>query len=760
MDNPIPTDLPGEAPSPAGASTAPTRVKVVVETRPGTRLEVEVEARAPDGRLVERHTLLLGGGEGAAPALPAARGWPLWARSVAARLRQLARLAAWQDALVWAALVVYALTRLIGLDAFPIYFFTDEAVQTVLAADFVRDGLKNYDQEFLPAQFENGAQYNLGTSVYLQVIPYLIFGKSIWVTRGTAALATLAAAFSVYAIARKVFRLRHAWLPVLVLSVTPTWFLHSRTAFETALATTFYALFLYFYLMYRCQNPRYLYGAVTMAALTFYTYNPARMVIVVSAVLLLAVDAPYHWRQRERLAGALGLAVLLALPYLRFLVNHPAETGWQMRLLGSYWIDPDLTTAEKIGMYVTKYLKGLNPLYWYLPHAQDLPRHTMRGYGHLGLLLAPLGLLGVGRAVYCIRQAEYRALLAAVLAAPAGAAMVEIGVTRALTLVIPMALLTALALAWVVEWAAARRKFSPARGMGAVFALLVVWNFGMLADGLRNGPTWYTDYGLAGMQYGARQLFGEVRRYLQANPGVKLIVSPSWANGTDVVARFFFNDPLPFTMGNADGYYSEERPLDDQTVFILTAEEYAVIPRAKFAEVRVEQTMSYPDGRPAFYFVRLKYAPNIHEILAAEAAERLKPLEETLLLDGVEVRVRYSRLDMGKINEALDGNAGTLVRTDRINPLLLELTFSDRRRVRQARLMVGGAPGRVVVQVWEEEGGQPVTAAQDLAQQPNPRYAMLDLGRELLAKQVRIELFSTMDGPDAHVHLWDVYLEP
>ena len=43
------------------------------------------------------------------------------------------------------ALLIYALTRFIQLEDFPIYFFTDEAVQTILASVFVRDGLHGYD---------------------------------------------------------------------------------------------------------------------------------------------------------------------------------------------------------------------------------------------------------------------------------------------------------------------------------------------------------------------------------------------------------------------------------------------------------------------------------------------------------------------------------------------------------------------------------------------------------------------------------------
>ena len=81
------------------------------------------------------------------------------------------------------SLLVYLLTRLIALPDFPIYFFTDEAVQTVLAADLIRDGLHGWEGEFLPAYFKNGNYYNLSASVYLQVLPYLLFGKSVFVTR-------------------------------------------------------------------------------------------------------------------------------------------------------------------------------------------------------------------------------------------------------------------------------------------------------------------------------------------------------------------------------------------------------------------------------------------------------------------------------------------------------------------------------------------------------------------------------------------------
>jgi hypothetical protein len=58
----------------------------------------------------------------------------------------------WTDGSAWSvldkrlfflSLAVFAATRLIGIEDFPIYFFTDEAANTVLAADFLHNGLRD-----------------------------------------------------------------------------------------------------------------------------------------------------------------------------------------------------------------------------------------------------------------------------------------------------------------------------------------------------------------------------------------------------------------------------------------------------------------------------------------------------------------------------------------------------------------------------------------------------------------------------------------
>ncbi len=665
----------------------------------------------------------------------------------------------WFSWLLPLSFLMYIATRLVALDAFPIYFFTDEAVQTVLASDLLRDHLFSYDHEFLPTFFKNGAQYNLGLSVYWQMLPTLLLGKSIWVTRGAAALATGIAALSVALLLKHIFRSLSPWMGVLFLSITPAWFLHSRTAFETSLAVSFYALFLYFYLMYRCHNPKYLFAAVLAAALTFYAYTPARVVIAVTLFLLLLSDFRYHLRHKWIGISSLALGIILTLPFLRFLLAHAAENAWSMRLLGSYWV-MDLPLLTKLGMYAQKYLAGLNPLYWYFPNGVDLARHVMLGYGHLLTLTLPLGALGVALALWRIKCPEWRALLCAILAAPTGAAMVEVGITRVLFMVIPLAFLTALALEEIICYVCSRWKNLPQKAiLAGCFLLLCAVNVGMLADALIHAPTWYADYSLTGMQYGARQLFAAVADTLRDDPRIHLIVSPTWANGTDVLARFFFDDPLPYQLGTAQEYYRKVGNLTPQTQFVMTPEEFAAIPRQKFAEIRVVKTLLYPNGRPGFLFVQLQYKQDIAAIIAAERAAHEQLVEDTVQIDGQPVRMLHSRADIGKPQDVFDGSLTTLFRTDALNPLKIQLIFPSPRRIHQVSLQIGGVPTAVRVQGWDADNRPLFDLRQSAGEAINPRLLTVNLGGEYPVETLWLEVRNVRDNEEGNVHLWEVTLK-
>ncbi|HVN54032.1 MAG TPA: glycosyltransferase family 39 protein [Anaerolineaceae bacterium] len=739
----------------------PSRVDLSFTFPEGARLHVTVETLNEAGKSLGRHEYLFTPVDGQAPALhplAAPAGGPgrvltraqEWARSRAITLDAV---------LLGAAVLLYLLTRLVGLADFPIYFFTDEAIQTVQAADLVARQFFGPIHEFLPTFFVNGGQYNLDVSVYLQVIPYLLFGKSVWVTRGVAVLASVFGALCLGLILRDIFKIRHGgWSGLLLLSIAPAWFLHSRTAFETTLGVSFYAAFLYFYLRYRTISPRSLYPALLLGGLAFYSYSPIQVVVVTTGLFLLFSDLGYHRLNLGVARGGLGILGLLALPYLRFLIEHPQANLDHLRILDSYWVQP-LPLAEKLGMYFSRYIAALNPAYWYLPNEVDLPRHLMKGYGHILWIMFPFTLLGLALALRNIRFSPHRAVLFALLAAPTGTALSEIGITRLLVFLVPATLLAGLGLA-AAGWWLEKRSVSYPLTAGITFTILALINVGMLSDALRSGPTWYSDYGLGGMQWGARQVFSLAQEALEKSPESQVIVSPTWANGTDEVARFFLPDDTPITLGTIDGYMLDRKPLDQRTLFVMTPNEYQnMLSSGKFAEIHVEQILNYPDGKPGFYFVRLQYSPNFDAMLEAEKEERRRLLTEQVTIGGEQIQVQYSRLDMGEIGSLFDGNPETLCRTLEANPMVVDLAFPRPRQLHAMEVVVGGGPTQATVRVSTPGGGQPLEFIQKVGQATIKRNLVLEFGGELLVTGLHLEILNVNDGEPAHVHAWEITLQ-
>ncbi len=743
-------------------------------------------------------------------------------------------LAAW---LFIGAVGVYLITRLIGLDRYPVYFFTDEAIQTQSIVDLIKLDYRDTEGVFLPTYFANGEYRNLSLSVYLQWLPLLLFGKSAIVTRTTSVLITLIAAISVGVILRDFFKIKYWWTATLFLSITPSWFLHSRTAFETAEFTAFYAGTLCAYLFYRYKSPRYLYPTLFLGGLAFYTYNPGQLIVPVTALALLISDWRYHWQHRMTALRGLALLLVIALPYIRFRINDPDAAYAHLHLLSSYLTDLQLPLSQKISLYFSEYLVGIRPWYWYQFNDRDLARHQMSTYGNIMMFTLPLAIIGLAYVLKHIRQPAPRAVLISFLAAPVAAALVQTGITRALIFVIPAAMLTALGLDQILKWLenplrqitelsaasgltlkraivsviillagiwaaylstesidrnsvlalaiilalevsgileslakrfqqqAPPQQQSPLQMLMPflVFAILATLNIRLLNDALRNGPLWSDDYGMGGLQYGAFQIYDVIDEYMQENAETHVVLSPNWANGADVLTRFFMGDLPSLSLGSIEGYVVQPYPLDDNTLFVMTPAEYAMASvNDRFTNVRVERVVPYPDGNPGFYFVRLRYVDNIDEIFAAEKAERQALQEAVVVMDGEEVQIRHTYLETSDQSAAIalvfDGDPYTLAKTFENNPFVIEMTFPSIRTINGFSIIIGSAKAQVTLTGYSEPGAVPVTyvfEGQGSLKQPELSF---DLPKSIQAQILRVEMFDTVSLSPTQIHIWEIKL--
>jgi hypothetical protein len=307
-------------------------------------------------------------------------------------------------------------------------------------------------------------------------------------------------------------------------------------------------------------------------------------------------------------------------------------------------------------------------------------------------------------------------------------------------------------------WVGRRKLFQAVVSMG-LFILLSAVNFALLRDSLVNGPTWYQDYGIGGMQYGAQQAFEMAKDYLQRHPQTEIIFSPTWANGTDVLARFFLADPLPLQLGSIQGHIDRPLPLNDDMLFIVTPKEYQdIVSNEKFASVQVEQVLPYPNGEAGFYFVRLKYSEQAPALFAAEAVQRRKLQQAEVQLNGQPVQVRYSFLDMGEIEQVFDGDEFTFVRTAEANPLVIELLFPRPRQVRGLDLIIGSADVEITVESSVAGSSERRFTIQQKGLLDQPQVH-LDFGELVAVQQMRIKILDRSNQDPAHVHLWEIYFK-
>lgn len=674
--------------------------------------------------------------------------------------------------LLLVGMVVYGWSRLTGLDEFPIYFFCDEAIHPVLAKQLWNNGLRDSTGTFLPPYFQNLLQWNLSLSVYIHLVSSLLFGKSVVVTRATSVVVGMLAPVALAVALKVVFHKRSWWLAPLVMAAMPAWFLHSRTAFETAMTVGFFALFLCSYLLYRYRSPWFVVVALVSGAATFYSYSNGQGIMLVSGVLLFFTDLPYHLRTFRKhpiiFAGAVLLAVLLAVPQVRFHQLHPDELEQRLRVsVMSYWYT-DLSLAEKLNMFRHNYLLALDPRYWFTYNYQnsDISRHLMKDMGHLPLVIAPFLATGLGVCLWHWRSSAHRLVLIAILAVPFSPSLVDIEIYRVLAMVVPATLLTIIGFDTLVSLIPSFQVRQVLETVSGV--VLVGLTVMLLRTALTEGPTWYTSYGMDGMQYGAQQVFGKTVPELlaAAPPDTQVIVSHTWANNPIAFRSFFLTEEQQQRVHLAaiEDFTVSKGNLTPNQVFIWPVYEYRQAQASnKLIVSAPERVINYPDGTPGFYVVWMRYVDHVDELFEIDRQRRSRLEEHTYPLGDEVVIIKHSQLDMGALGHIFDGDPATVMRGAAANPFVMDFAFESPRPISGVKMRVRvGQRFSVGVAATSPERDKPYhynEIYENLAVDPWVTLRFPDGEKEI--ERLRIEIKDLLARETTHVHVWELeFLTP
>ncbi|HCK65366.1 MAG TPA: hypothetical protein DHW49_03800 [Anaerolineae bacterium] len=459
----------------------------------------------------------------------------------------------------------------------------------------------------------------------------------------------------------------------------------------------------------------------------------------------------------------------------------------------------------------------------------------MKDYGHIMIWTLPFALFGLIETIRRIREPVFRIILIGWLATPIATAFVEVGISRTMSIVFTMAILTAIGFDkfiawienpinrlnyWIEDKSPSRLKiisssvvllsgvivsilvsktidkvtifffafilalqisgllnpiakrikdFSFLKHWNvcqtqiswSVFIVLFSVNMFMFVDALRNGPTWYKTYGLGGMQYGAFQVFEPIQEYAMQHPETRVLFSPAWTNGTDVIVRFFLDDDSPILFHSILGYIDNKLQIDNNTLFIMTKEEYNIaIQSEKLTDFQIENTIPCPDGTTCFYFVRLRYSDIADELFAQEKALRQQLQESTIKINGEDVKIRHTYLEADDQNLSIqlifDNDPYTFVKTYEANPFVIELTFPTPRIINGFSIIIGSVEVSITMTAYSAPGANPVSyqfEGQGYFESPELSF---DFPEPIMVQMLHIEQLDIYAGEPNKNHIWEI----
>ncbi len=240
-----------------------------------------------------------------------------------------------------------------------------------------------------------------------------------------------------------------------------------------------------------------------------------------------------------------------------------------------------------------------------------------------------------------------------------------------------------------------------------------------------NGPLGFMSMTWAAAVW-RRSLSGEIKDILNDDPSTTIILSPGWAK------RHRYGDALFSWEIHYRSNLTAWTPSPSNTATLLRIRSLYFHPRStkpsiespKFQEVQVEKDSPVSDGKPGFYFLRLRYSDRIDEILVEEAEARRVLATETLPLpDKSVVEVSYPVLDMGEIKNILDDEKTSLIRTMEANPLVLKFRFEQPQTMKGVDVLVGSAATRYTARIWTEGESDPRIFQTEERGKRQPRHA-------------------------------------
>lgn len=297
-------------------------------------------------------------------------------------------------------LLIFFATRIYKIAQIPPSVYWDEASIGYNAFAIATD-LKDEWGSFLPLHFRAFGEFKLPVYIYSLVPLVKIFGLNEIAVRLPAVFYSLGTLVLMYLLTKKITgKGAVGILASFILSISPWFFIFSRTGYEVTAGLFFFLLGTYLFLI-NDKSKFYLLFGVFGFILSFYSYNSFRIIVPIWLFVLLA----YTCRKKniQILIFSLLIFLLSLIPVYRL---YKFDTGGarlaQVKVTGK--ID-----------FVKNYFSHFSPNFLFLKGDSN-PRSQIPGHGQLYLIEVLFIILGLWVILKSKKILYYLPLMALVLA--------------------------------------------------------------------------------------------------------------------------------------------------------------------------------------------------------------------------------------------------------------------------------------------------------------------------------------------------------
>jgi len=234
---------------------------------------------------------------------------------------------------IWFLLIIIflaALLRFWQLGSNPPSLTWDEAAWGYNAYSIGIDGKDEFGR-FLPLDYlESFGDFKPPVYAYLDVLPVKIFGLSEFSVRFPSALFGALTVIVTYFLVKRIFwksklKESYALMSALILAISPWHIMLSRAAFEANVAT-FFIIFGVWAFLAGVQNKKgYLIISAISFALSFYTFNTARIVSpLLVLILVFFLRKELFARKKEAIIAVL-VGLIIFIPISKFIISPQAS---------------------------------------------------------------------------------------------------------------------------------------------------------------------------------------------------------------------------------------------------------------------------------------------------------------------------------------------------------------------------------------------------------------------------------------------------